>query len=227
MARALESSADVRPPNPPWVPLKPGPSGRAALAYYYSDPNSSLPVREVTRADDNKSDPNLETMTFGLFSTCERGMRVGIVRDGMQYIFFCTRQGNQRVLTGYYRIGWYAEGPPIKGYGGRGKPPKDFILAASEMRFVAPGFPLEDLTGYLRGDRVDTPFRAYRYVEKATVGRLVALLDRTPDATDDYLAEIERLEELNLEEYGFRYKNWRREGGFSWEAAPRYLGIDD
>lgn len=78
---------DVRPPNPPWIPLEPGDGSISALSFYYSDPNSDIPVREVTRADDNKADPNLETMTFGLFSTCERGMRAGIVRHGIEFLF--------------------------------------------------------------------------------------------------------------------------------------------
>ena len=222
-----KDSVDVRPPNAPWVPLKPGASGRSALAFYYSDSNSSIPVREVTRADDNKADPNIETKTFGLFSTCERGMRAGVVREGMEYVFFCTRRADLRVLTGYYKVGWYCEGPLIKGYRLGNEPPKDFILAASEYRFVNPGFPLRGLTPLLRGTSLDTPFRTYRYLEKDASQILVKLLQQTPDATEEYLQEVRRLEESNLEEYGYRYKNWRRESGFSWELAPLYLGLEE
>src|SRR6266571_9285685 len=134
----------VKPPNPPWIPLNEGRSGRAGLAFYHSDSHSNVPVREVTRVQDSKADPNLETLTFGLFTTCERGMRAGVVREGIQHIFFCTRRGNIRVLTGYYKIGWYCKGPPIRGYSTHSNPLDDFALAASEARFVNPGFPLRD-----------------------------------------------------------------------------------
>src|SRR5437867_9824995 len=107
---------DVRPPNPPWISFEPKEGSGAALSYYYSDQNSSIPVREVTRADDNKADPNLETMTYGLFTTCQRTMRAGIVARGVNDIFFCTRRNDMRVLTGFYRIGWFCKGPPIQGY---------------------------------------------------------------------------------------------------------------
>ena len=58
-------------------------------------------------------------------------------------------------------------------------------------------------------------------------GRDVAqLLDTTPDATGSYLRELRRLEKLNLAKYGYRYRNWKREEGFTWSAAPPFLGIE-
>ena len=53
---------------------------------YLADDLSRLPVRHITRPHDNKSDPNIETGTYGLFSTCENQMRSGIVNRGAQYI---------------------------------------------------------------------------------------------------------------------------------------------
>jgi len=218
---------DVTPPNPPWIPFVPREHSGAALSYYYSDPNSTIPVREVTRADDNKADPNMETMTYGMFTTCERGMRAGMVRDGRPYIFFCTNRGGRRVLTGYYLIGWYCKGPPIKGYRrAGGSVPHDYILAASRMKFVDPGFPLTQLTPYLGRKRVDTPFRTFRYIDSEMARLLRELIDGTPDATESYLGEIRRLEKLNLAKYGYRYRNWKREEGFTWSAAPPFLGIE-
>src|SRR5207247_1041705 len=172
---------DVRPPNFPWVPLAIGNSGLAALSFYYSDPKSDVPVREIMRPYDNKADPNLETMTYGLFSKCERRMRVGIVRRGINLIFFCTNREGPKVLTGYYQVGWYfkmpfdAEDPESR--------LDDFALAAREVRFVAPGFPLPDLKEYLNGREIGPAFRPFRYVERETASRLVNLLNDTPDAT--------------------------------------------
>ena len=82
---------------------------------YYSEPLARWPVREITRPGDNKSDPNIETGTYGLFSTCEPGMRNRIVHDGAATIFFLTtrKRGEGRVLSGYYHVGWYTEEPKV------------------------------------------------------------------------------------------------------------------
>ncbi len=189
------------------------------MSFYYSDPTSMVPVREVRRKDDNKADPNLETMTYGLFSTCERGMRAGLMKRGIEFVFFCTNRSGGRVLTGYYRIGWFHRGKKIVGYG-RGD---DYMLAAKEIRFVSPGFPLKDLTGYLDGTRLDRRFRTFMYIDTPTVQKLFTLLNQTPDATNEYLSEISRLEGENIDEFGYAYKNWKRLKGFDWEAARKYL----
>ena len=165
------------------------------------------------------ADRKFETMTYGLFSTCERGMRAGLVKRGMEYVFFCTNRRGGRVLTGYYRIGWIHKGKKIVGYG-KGD---DYMLAASEVRFVSPGFPLRELTGYLNGTRLDKRFRTFMYIDSETTQELLALLNQTPDATREYLSEIARLEQANIDEFGFAYKNWKRLRGFDWEAARSYL----
>lgn len=223
MGESRGNRRSVKPPNPPWTPIEKDGTGRAPLAFYYSDSHSPLPVREVTRPQDSKADPNLETLTFGLFTTCEPGMRRGVVREHMRHLFFCTNRAGVRVLTGYYEVGWYCKGPPIRGYRPEGKPPDDYALAASKARFVNPGFPLRDLTGYLRGQRLDTRFRTHRYVDGQVARLLLDLLEATPDATGDYLREIRRLERMNLRKYGYRYENWRRPEGFGWEAARVYM----
>ena len=104
--------------------------------------------------------------------------------------------------------------------------PHDYILAASRMKFVDPGFPLTQLTPYLGRKRVDTPFRTFRYIDSEMARLLRELIDGTPDATESYLGEIRRLEKLNLAKYGYRYRNWKREEGFTWSAAPPFLGIE-
>ena len=175
------------------------------------------------RPYDNKADPNLETMTYGLFSTCERTMRVGIVRRGIDLIFFCTNRDGPKVLTGYYRVGWYFKMPPPQE--DSGSRPHDFALAAREVRFVTPGFPLPELTQYLNGKEIGTKFRLFRYIEKDLTSRLLDLLNDTPDATPQYISEIHRLEQMNLSRYGYLYKNRDMKTGFNWETAPMYMGL--
>jgi len=209
----------IRPPNPIWSTLEPT-NGGGILSFYHSDSNSKIPVRDITRKGDSKSDPNLETMTYGLFSTCEQEMRKGLVEKGKEYIFFCTNRENVRVLTGYYHIRWYHIGPPLKHRGNR----PDYWLAADETRFVTPGFPLRDLKGYLRGVRLDKYFRTFLRIDEQTVQRLFSLLRDTKEATEEYLREIKKLEGGNLKKYGVTYTNWKKREGFDWDWARKYLG---
>lgn len=212
----------VRPPNPPWSPLVPR-CGKAALSFYYSDPLSHIPVREISHEKDPKPDPNLETLTFGLFSRCDRGMRARMVRQGIDVHFFTTKRAHDRVLTGYYRIGWHYKFPPVKR---RSKRPQldDYALAAKEARFVAPGFPLRDLTGYLRGNRVDNRFRTFRYIDEWGTRLLLQLLNDTPDATARYISEIHRLEKLTLKRDGRIYLG--KSTGFNWKVAPQFMRLE-
>src|SRR5260370_36520653 len=97
------------PPVGQWARLDDD-GGAGYLSVYLSEPLARYPVRHVTRPADNKSDPNIETGTFGLFSTCEQQMRAKIVREGRPYLFFVTKYRQKgRAVTGYYRIAWYAE----------------------------------------------------------------------------------------------------------------------
>lgn len=214
---SLESTPhrDVRPPNSPWASLEPGDGSRAALSFYYSDPLSDIPVREVSHKNDPKADPNLETLTFGLFSTCDKRMRATIVKEGVELQFLCTNRGGVRVLTGYYHIGWYYKVPATT---------DDYMLAARTARFVAPGFPLSELTPYLRGDQLDKWFRTFRYIDGETADRLLLLLKDTPDATPQYISEIHRLEQLTLKRDGYIYQG-KYPNGFSWDAALRPMKL--
>ena len=62
----------------------------AYVSVYLSSEVGRVPVRDVLRLGDNKSDPNLETQTYGLFSTCEPTMRKSIAARGITEIFFVT-----------------------------------------------------------------------------------------------------------------------------------------
>jgi hypothetical protein len=223
-----KKATSVKPPNPPWIPLVLAVDAPAVLSFYYSDPQSHIPVREVTRPDDNKADPNLETMSYGLFSTCERGMRAGVVKRGIELLFFCTgRASGVRVLTGFYRLGWHHRSPTIKGYSTGRLHLEHYALAAKEVKFVSPGFPLGHpvLRRYLKGHRLDRSFRTFMYIDRKTAQRLLLLLQQSPDSTTQYISEIRRLELLNLKQSGFRYPVRNMKRSFSWNIAPKYMGI--
>lgn len=193
---------DPRPPNPPWRSLTTNTDPRSFIEYYYSDSATEVPIRDVSHPVDPKPDPNLETMTYGLFGRCNQRMRKSIVEKGITTIFFCTnRLEGTRVLTGYYHIGWFYE---LK--------PGDYMLAASEMLFVNPGFPLKSLRDYLDGYPIDRFFRTSKYVEEPQASPLLKLLKTTPDATSLYLSEIQRLSQPPT---------------CSWETASKIMKLEE
>src|SRR5205823_2091966 len=118
----------LAPPRKPWHPLDANVDAGAYLSVYLSCDIARFPVRDVTRLGDNKSDPNLETLTYGLFSTCEPTMRKSIANRRIGAIYFLTRvESLGRVLVGMYDLGWFAEVDS-----------GDFALAARSARFIDP-----------------------------------------------------------------------------------------
>jgi rubrerythrin len=203
----------VVPPPGKWEPLVD--SGRGYLSVYLSERLARWPIRAVTKPGDNKSDPNIETATYGLFSTCEPSMRNLIVRNGIGTVFFITNlNGKGRVLSGYYRIGWFAEGA-------RGEENNDFALAASRIRFVQPIDP-KSLDESISG-QVTTWFRTQKQVDVDTTSRLRETIDSREDMTDSYVAEVSRLERFARSRSGFSYPSWGRVNGFTREDAKEYL----
>src|SRR4051812_11206383 len=91
----------LKPPASPWLELIPTNNEEGVLSYYYSEDEACVPVRAIMLPNNNKSDPNIETATYGLFSTCSQGTRAGIVERGTRYMFFVTQRGHGRMLTGY------------------------------------------------------------------------------------------------------------------------------
>lgn len=213
----LPADGDM-PPAQPWVPLSKSAKG-GYLSFYHSDELSPLAVRQVTRRRDNKSDPNVETGTYGLFSTCERGMRNGLVKNNRRYLLFVTRRGKTRYLTGYYDVGWYADGREVIAY--KGQP--DRALAAREWRFVHPPIALTDAAAAVGDPNIARRFRLNKKLTDAQALALVALLRRRKERTDLYVQEVHRLETVNTRFWGFRYVSWQRKDGFSWSHAAAYL----
>lgn len=212
---SMYSSVLSPPPVGEWTKLDDA-SGSGYLSVYLSEPLARYPIRHISRPADNKSDPNIETATFGLFSTCEQQMRAKIVREERPYLFFATKHRHKsRVLTGYYKIGWYTASTGGVANG-------DYALAASEIKFVDP-----ILFNALPepGRTVCVPwFRTIRPLEAPTAAALLDLLEGIPDRTQQYLAELHRLERFSVYHSGYSYPSWGRVGPFSWADAARYLG---
>ena len=212
----LDRQISVRPPAAPWSPLRVEQPSTGYLSMYLADNISRLPVRHITRPRDNKSDPNIETGTYGMFSTCEHQMRSGIVSGGAQYIIFMCRWGGRRVIAGYYRLAWKAPGTLHTAK------KADFVLAADEVHFVAPPRPIAELPEPL-ASVTGTRFRLSRRIDSVHTQALVSLLRERPNAIADYLSEIDRLERFQSFHSGYRYVTWQQLEPFSWDMASRYL----
>jgi rubrerythrin len=143
-------------------------------------------------------------------------MRAGVVNNRLRYLFFVTSREGRRVLTGYYRIAWYCDGPLSTSRA-------DYALAADRLRFIHPSVPLDKLPDGLR-EHATRRFRTSLRTNADQTQRLLELLDDRPDRTGDYLNEIDRLERFNRRHTGFRC--WRRTKPFSWQAARDYLRPD-
>ncbi len=204
-----------KPPDEPWAQLEAAAPTIGCLSFYYSDEVSPLPVRAITRPHDNKSDPNIETGTYGLFSTCQRAMRAGVVNRGVKYVFFVCRRDGRRVVSGYYRIGWFADGIL---HAQRA----DFALAAERVHFVNPPIPLSALPEPVATSAA-RPFRLFKFIGAEDTSAMIDTLDVRPNALQAYLDEVDRLERLQLFHSGYRYVSWQQIDPFSWDMATPYL----
>jgi len=173
--RTAQNSMRIsRPPGYPWRELGSYPNASGGfLMIYYSDDLSAIPVRFVTKPGDNKSDPNIETLTFGLFSTCGRRLRSTVVRRREPYIFFATRKSRVRLLSGYYHIRWYTQGVFAE--------MNDICLAADEARFICPGIYLDEVDRKCE-TQLARRFRGYMKVDPDSCRRIVSLLNLQDDA---------------------------------------------
>ena len=212
----LEHPLSFKPPGAPWSPLRIILPATGYLSMYLADDLCRVPVRHITRPRDNKSDPNIETGTYGLFSTCERQMRSGIVNRGAQYIIFMCRWGGSRVISGYYRLAWKARGTLHTAK------KADYVLAADEVHFLDPPIPIGELPEPL-ASIVGTGFRLIKRIDSVHTEGLISMLRMRSNAIADYLTEIERLEQFQSFHSGYRYVTWQQREPFTWDMAHRYL----
>ena len=205
----------VCPPAAPWTRLEADTPETGYLSVYLSEDLSGLPIRAITRPSDNKSDPNIETGTYGLFSTCERGMRAGIVNNKARFIVFLTKRGEERVVTGYYRLAWKTEGiwHATK---------RDYAFAADCVHFVAEPIRVSHLPEQVRA-AAETKFRLSKRLNAVETQTIIATLDFQPNALEDYLSEIDRVERFQAFHSGYRYVSWQQKEPFGWELARQYL----
>ena len=208
-------SRSVIPPAAPWTTLDVDTSTTGYLSVYLSEDLSRLPIRAITRRNDNKSDPNIETGTYGLFSTCERAMRAGIVKNRIQYIIFLSRRGNERVVSGYYRLRWKTQGVWHS-------TKLDYALAADSIHFVDPPIQLSNLPEPMKS-AASIRFRLSKRLNAVETDTIIEVLDSRPSALNDYLSEIDRIEKFQAFHSGYRYVSWRQKDPFSWDLARQYL----
>ena len=205
----------IFPPAAPWTELEVATPATGYLSVYLSEDLSKLPIRAITHPNDNKSDPNIETGTYGLFSTCERGMRAGIVNNKAQFIIFLSKKGEERVVAGYYRLTWKTEGVwhATK---------RDYALAADCVHFVAEPIQVSHLPEPVRA-AAERKFRLSKRLNAVETQTIIAALDSRPNALEDYLSEIDRVERFQAFHSGFRYVSWQQKEPFSWALARQYL----
>jgi hypothetical protein len=206
------------PTDGPWKPV--ADSGRGYLSVFFSERMARWPVREITRPGDNKSDPNLETATYGLFSTCEPAMRNRVVHDGACTILFLTthQPGKGRLLVGYYHVGWYTEGT-------QGAINRDYALAANAIRFIDP-IPVSQLPDKLAAECA-VQFRQMRPLDVELTEAFRKQVDTAVDRTARYIGEIKRIEQFSRAQSGLAYPSWGRQEGFSWQDAGDYYQTDE
>jgi len=193
------------PPNAPWSLLETCSASCGYLSYYFSDDLSGIPVRAITKINDNKADPNLETMTYGLFSRCNKRMRQSIVARSCRNVFFITKRG-QRVLSGVYCLKWYVCVEP-----------DDYALAADRVWFLRTPIPLTEVD-HSCGTHTDRRFRTYLSISAEESQKLLNLVKGRPDASPAYLDEIARLERFNQKYSGFKYPTAQVSESYSWNC---------
>lgn len=223
----FEDVLDHMPPNDPWERHQPSPYAKSYLTLYYSeDEISRYPVREVTKVRDNKSDPNLETMSYGLCSTCTRDIRSGLVKNDRPYLFFCTNFKGERHLAGYYQIGWHSLGPPLITNYRNGGIRDDYRLVADEMHWIHPPVSFEEVENRTGFEGIRSRFRK-KLISSDRAEQLLGLLHEQEDCSERFIDEIRRLELINKRYHEYRYPTWEREPVFDWGTIQDYVQIDE
>lgn len=203
----------MRPPANPWTEFEFPEEPEGILVAFLSDDTCNLPVRHVTRVGDNKADPNLETGTYGLFTTCYRASRSGTVGNRRRWLFFTTKHQGTSKIAGYYDLRWYAKHP------GRWK---DYALAAETTHFVEQPIITQDVYDEFGIDK-EPLVRGSKRLSHEQCQVLLNRLREQSDATHQYTDEIHRLERVNKKNTGYRHIGLGREEPFTWDDAAGLL----
>ena len=208
------------------------------LVYYYSNQETGLPVRDVQKPWDEKTDPNLETGTYGLFSTCAFAMRNQVFNRGDRYLFFYTNREGKRIVTGYYDLGAYVK----TGFVNRGLKVTygfpDYAFLAKKIHFVEAGIPFTERRGMqwqrasISDDGIDGfGLRTPQRLNEEETAQLIQKLNSQGDRTPEYVKQIIGLEEENLARVGYRYPTFQQgkymkkllSSGFNTSIMDEYL----
>lgn len=216
-----------------WLKLDKNPEVTGHIAYYYSDQKAELPIRGIRKQCDSKADPNIETRTYGLFTTCMPPARKNIVERGDSYLFLFTKWKGQRMFTGYYELDEYIDTGLTPKANGKDRKFRDLALRAKRLHFVRNGIPLEgDRWKVITADSFNNGHidaygpRDFKQIDADMTRRLKKMLDKQQDITNEYVKEIKRLEEENFRNYGYRYPSWLRKEGFSDEHIRGFIKIE-
>lgn len=217
----------------PWTEIEKSSETLGTLSAYYSNKKANLPIRDVQKPWDQKSDPNIETMTYGLFSTCMPPGRRNIVTRGDSYLFFLTNWKEGRIITGYYQLGWYVNTGITARNSKRPWKFPDYALKAKKVHFVKEGIKMvkgTNATFSKLSDLVSTdktlngygPRNFVRLNEELTLSIRDAL-DEQEDSTLEYIKEMKRLEHENKAKTGYSYPIWKLKDGFSDKLIPEFI----
>lgn len=213
-----------------WKKIKKTEKITGHIATYYSNDKAKLPVRDVKRLWDSKADPNIETGTYGIFTTCMPASRKNMVQRGDSYIFFFTNWRGKRYLAGYYELDKYIDTGITPTGNGKAYKYSDYGLVAKRTHFVAKPIPF---TGKLWSkinpekcseDGIDGygP-RNFKAIDEKLTKKLKMILDLQPDITAEYVKEIKKLEKENADKYGFKYPSWNRPDGFTKKDVKEFI----
>jgi hypothetical protein len=213
-----------------WKVIENNPKTTGHIAYYYSDSKADLPVRGIRKKWDSKADPNIETKTYGLFSTCMPPARKNMVTNRDSYIFFFTKWRGQRMFTGYYELGYFVDTGIIPTANGKARKFPDYALLAKRTHFVRNGIPLTGdrwsiITEDSFNDGVIDGYgpRDFKQIDSKLTNLLKSKLDEQKDITGEYVKEIYRLENENLQKYGYKYPSWKRREGFTKDDFKEFI----
>lgn len=213
-----------------WQTLEKPSASTGYVAYYYSDQDATLPVRGIRKQWDSKADPNIETKTYGVFTTCMPSARRNMVEQADSYIFFFTHWKGQRMFTGYYELDSFVKTGITPRANGRSLSFLDYGLRAKKVHFISEGIPLvgprwSRITADSIGENSIDAYgpRDFSRISSDVVVKLKALLDSRPNATEKYINEIKNLENDNLRNHGFRYPSWMRKNGFTENDIPGFI----